>query len=253
MFVKQQVHNSNRMKWFRFIIIGLVAGTLSIFWVFPQPFHIVYAKHFSFHQLSDKIYSSEKLTKKKQRLLQKQYRIASSRISDFWGNKIGKSSVFYCSDVAIYRRLCQSPKGSGCSVITPFGSWIILNYNGMSEDVIAHEMCHDELSSRMGWWKSKTQLPKWLDEGLALQLDHRFVSSTDSIQRYIDYKAELQQFSMGDQLEIPLDNLQTEEEFFGGDPVYTQLAYLISATEVARLISVKGKNELIQKSIDGKF
>ncbi|MFT6480445.1 MAG: hypothetical protein ACJAVP_003607 [Spirosomataceae bacterium] len=58
---------------------------------------------------------------------------------------------------------------------------------------------------------------------------------------------------MGNQVNIPLENLQTDDEFFGGDAFYTQLAYLISATEVARLISIKGKDELIQESIDGKL
>lgn len=241
------------MKWLRFIIIGLIVGALSVFWVFPQSFHIVYAKNFTFRKVSPRIYSSEKLPEKQQQLLQKQHAIAASRIIDFWGSKKGEASVFYCGDIAVYQRLCQSPKGSGCSVITPFGSWIILNYNGMSEDVIAHEMCHDELSSRMGWWKSKTQLPKWLDEGLALQLDHRFVSSTDSIQRYIDYKAELQDFSMGNQVIIPLKNLQTEEGFFGGDAVYTQLAYLISATKVAKMISLKGKETVLRNTVNGDY
>lgn len=239
------------MKWFRAILIGITICVLSLFWVFPQPFHIAYAKYFAFIKVSTNLYSSRELSEKKTQQLEKYRTLASERINDFWGSKKGKAAIFYCSEITVYQRLCQSPKGSGCSVITPFGSWIILNYSGMNEDVIAHEMCHDELASRMGWWQSKTQLPKWLDEGLALQLDHRFVSSTDSIQRYIDYKAELQDFSMGNQVDIPLENLKTEKQFFGGDAVYTQLAYLISATEVAKLISVNGRKNIIQKTVNG--
>jgi hypothetical protein len=111
-------------------------------------------------------------------------------------------------------------------------------------------MCHDELATRAGWWTSRTKIAKWEDEGLALQLDDRFVSATDSIQRYIDYKAELQRFSMNNQISIPLENLQTEKQFFGGDAVYTQLAYLIAATEVARLISLKGRQNVIDQTIN---
>ena len=252
MFVEQLGHNSDSMRWFRFIIIGLIVGVISIFWLFPQPFHILYAKYFTFQKVSEQLYSSNELSKKSKQQLEEQYREAAERINHFWGSKKGKAAVFYCDEIRTYQRLCQSPKGSGCSVITPFGSWIILNYGGMNEDVIAHEMSHDELSTRMGWWRSKTQLPKWLDEGLALQLDHRFVSATDSIQRYIDYKAELQDFSMRNQVTIPLENLKTEKQFFGGDAVFTQLAYLVSATEVAKLISINGRKSVIQKTLNGK-
>jgi hypothetical protein len=59
----------------------------------------------------------------------------------------------------------------------------------MSEDVIAHEMCTTVVKQDGVGGKSKTQLPKWLDEGLALQLDHRFVHRQYST--CIDYKAEL--------------------------------------------------------------
>ena len=241
------------MKLFRITWMVLLIGLLGMFWVFPQPFLIAHAKYFTFQKHTDKLYSSVPLSAQKKRLLDKYYQKASSRISRFWGDKQGTASVFYCDQTDTYNQLCQSPKGSGCSIITPFGSWIVLNPNGMNTDVIAHEMCHDELASRMGWWKTKTQLPKWLDEGLALQLDHRFVSSTDSIQRFFDYKTELRRFSMNNQVSIPLENLQTEEDFFGGDAVYTQLAYLTSATEVAKMISVSGRESVVQKTLNGDY
>ncbi len=235
------------MKWFRIAIISLFLGVLGVFWVFPQPFHIAYAKYITFHRYSDSLYASVSLSVADQTLLRENYLVASKRISEFWGKKKGKAAVFYCNDATVYRRFCRSQKGSGCSIITPFGSWIILNTGGMNQDVLAHEMCHDELATRAGWWASRTKIPKWKDEGLALQLDDRFVTASDSIQRYINYKAELQRFSMNNQVTIPLEHLQTEKQFFGGDPVYTQLAYLISATEIARLISLKGRKQTIEE------
>lgn len=240
------------MKWFRVSFILGLTVLFSVFWIFPQSFHIIYAKHFLFKKINKSIYSTPGLTTKEQQQLIRQYDIASERIHKFWNYKMGSAPIFYCDNEADYQRLCQSPKGSGCSVITPFGAWIILNYNGMDEDVIAHEMCHDELAARVGWWMSRTKIPKWKDEGLALQLDNRFVTTSDSIQRYVKYKAELQRFSMNNQVSIPLEKLQTEKQFFGGDPVYTQLAYLTSATEVARLISIKGKQEVLNEFLTAK-
>lgn len=240
------------MKWFRVSFILGLCVLFSVFWIFPQSFHIVYAKHFLFKKITENIYSTPGLTIKEQKQLMRQYEVAADRIQKFWNFKIGSAPIFYCQHEAVYQRLCQSPKGSGCSVITPFGSWIILNYNGMDEDVIAHEMCHDELAARVGWWVSRTKISKWKDEGLALQLDNRFVTTSDSIQRYINYKAELKRFSMNNEVAIPLAKLQTEKQFFGGDPVYTQLAYLTSATEVARLISIKGRQKVLDDFLSEK-
>lgn len=240
------------MKWLRFTLIGCFFALLSTFWLFPQAFHIVYAKNFIFKPVSAGLYSSVKLSSKQSLLIKEQREVAGERIENFWGSKQGNAAIFYCDDVEIYQRLCHSSKGSGCSVITPFGSWIILNYSGMSEDVIAHEMCHDELSARIGWWRSRTSVPKWLDEGLALQLDNRFVSSSDSIQRYIDYKAELQSYSMGNQVTIPLEKLETDKQFFGNDAAFTQLAYLTSAVHVAKMISVKGRKKVLDEVLQEK-
>lgn len=240
------------MRWFRFILIGCFFALLGAFWLFPQAFHIVYAQKFVFKPVSTGLYASGKLSKEQSDLLLTYRKSATDRIKDFWGKKQGQAAVFYCDAAEIYERLCHSSKGSGCSVITPFGSWIILNYNGMSEDVIAHEMCHDELSARIGWWRSRTSVPKWLDEGLALQLDNRFVNSSDSIQRYIDYKAELQKFSLGNQVKIPLKNLETDKQFFGNDAVFTQLAYLTSATQVAKMISVHGRKKVLNDVLENE-
>ncbi|WP_332368176.1 hypothetical protein [Spirosoma telluris] len=49
----------------------------------------------------------------------------------------------------------------------PWGaSYLILGPDGNNTDVIAHELCHDELFARLGWWRVKRQIPQWFNEGL---------------------------------------------------------------------------------------
>jgi hypothetical protein len=115
-------------------------------------------------------------------------------------------------------------------------------------------MCHDELMTKLGWWKTKKEIPAWFDEGLALMLDYRFVSSQDSIQRYIDYQTELRYLSPKS---VSLDKLNTQKGFFGQGEYFTKIAYFTSAAEISRKISLKGKRgifEIIDKTQkDGKF
>lgn len=239
------------MKQLRIISGLIIISLLSFFWIFPQVFRILYAKYVEFELLETGTYSSVKLTETTVKELLRFREMATQQVVDFWGDRKGNADVFYCDTPEVYNQLCQSPKGSGCSVITPFGSWIILNFSGMNEGVIAHEMCHDELATRLGWWKSKVKVPKWLDEGIALQVDNRFVMSADSIQRYIDYKSQLERYAFVNPMVLKLTDLQTEKQFFGGDGTHTQLAYLTAATQVAKLISIHGKQNVLNRLIDG--
>ena len=85
-------------------------------------------------------------------------------------------------------------------------------------------------------------------------LDYRFVSTQDSIQRYIDYRTELRYLSSGP---ISLNKLNTQKDFFGQGELFTKIAYFTSAVEVSHRISLKGKKEIFRiinkTEKDGKF
>jgi hypothetical protein len=50
---------------------------------------------------------------------------------------------------------------------------VFIGPNGQNVDVVAHELMHVELWDRVGVWKRATTIPTWLDEGVAMQVDHR--------------------------------------------------------------------------------
>ena len=57
----------------------------------------------------------------------------------------------------------------------------VIGPKGQNVDVIAHEIAHAEIRTRVGLLARDFRLPTWFDEGLAMQLDHRepFASMAD--------------------------------------------------------------------------
>lgn len=229
------------MKYFKYCVL-LIIGVLLIFtWTFPQFFRCLFVAYDDFDEIKPMVFVEKTISKKQKDTLIKDVALAKKRIVGFWGKQEGVAKIIFCKNAETYKKYCQSSEGAGCSIGTPLGSWIILNTDGFNVDVIAHEMCHDELMTRLGWWKTKKEIPTWFDEGLALMLDQRFVASQDSIQRYIDYRSELNYLSSRP---IPLDELTTQKAFFGQNQLFTKIAYFSSAVEVSKKISVKGKKEV---------
>lgn len=181
---------------------------------------------------------------------------AEARIRGFWGKRTGTPTIIVCHTTDQYHRYCHSDEGAGCSIGTPWGaSYIVLNLDGLNTDVIAHEMCHDELFTRLGWWITTRQIPQWFNEGLALMVDYRFVAQTDSIQRYLDYKDEYMFRSNGGQIALDLDEIASTRGFFGGDDRHVMLAYMSAGMEVARWLAHIDKRQvpiIIEKVKNGE-
>ena len=242
------------MKYFKYCIVLIISIVLIFTWTFPQFFRCLFIAYDDFDETKPMIFVEKTISKKQKDTLIKDIELAKKRIVGFWGKQEGVAKIIFCKNAETYKKYCQSSEGAGCSIGTPLGSWIILNTGGLNTDVIAHEMCHDELMTRLGWWKTKKHIPTWFDEGLALMLDQRFVSSQDSIQRYIDYRAELNYLTLQP---IPLEELTTQKDFFGQGELFTKIAYFTSAVEVSRKISQKGKKEIFRiidkTKNEGKF
>jgi hypothetical protein len=200
-------------------------------------------KYDDFVALQPNVFAATTSTLKQQDSLKKYIKIAKKRVEDFWGSQKGEATIIFCANPEEYQKYCRTSDGAGCTIGTPLGSWIVLNKDGLNPDVIAHEMSHNELMTRLGWWKTRTKIPTWFDEGVALMLDYRFVEAQDSIQRYKAYRDEL--FFLAKK-SPSLEELSTEKEFFGHGEFYTKLAYYTAASVVSRKIAYGGKQAIHQ-------
>jgi hypothetical protein len=63
--------------------------------------------------------------------------------------------------------------GTGSTSFIPGGACVLIGPAGRNVDVVAHELMHAEILDRAGYWARLWQLPVWLDEGLAMQVDRR--------------------------------------------------------------------------------
>ncbi len=178
---------------------------------------------------------------------------STGRLHAFWkvpeGKPLaGKAGIIFCTDPETFNRYCgrAAESSAGCSLGAPWGeSWLILGPDGNNVDVIAHERCHDELLGRLGWWTVRQEIPQWFNEGLALMVDYRFSPATrNHRERYSRLHDEWLFRGQSGQESVDLQELGTMQDFFSGSPYHVLMAYLASATEVARWLAVSGPDGL---------
>ncbi|GAB3313714.1 hypothetical protein GCM10027299_00970 [Larkinella ripae] len=240
------------MRWLVRVFVFLLIVPLAYFATFPQIFRCQWIGHSSeFQRLTPAIWV-DKTTPDRQRVyLIFEINEARKRLKDLWGHSVqSHATIIFCQTPEQYKRYCQDGEGAGCSLGTPWGdSWIIINPYGRNPDVLAHEMCHDELFMRLGWLKTQRQIPQWFNEGLALMIDQRFSGSTDSLRRYDEFQDHWQQQSHGQQMVLELKELESLGGFFSGSSDRVMLAYMTAGREVSRWLSVVGRSGL-RKLVD---
>ncbi len=244
-------------RYFLWIPVVSFALVASYFVLFPHVFRCLFIRYSDFRPAAQQLYVSPDVSPKLQVHTEDLIIKAQKRIQRFWGSRVGKPTIILCQRTNQYSQYCNSSEGAGCSIGTPWGtSYIVLNLDGLNIDVIAHEMCHDELFTRLGWWKTTRQIPQWFNEGMALMVDYRFVPETDSMQRYIDYRDEYLYLSRGGQIALNLDEIASMRGFFNGREGHVMLAYMTSGMEVARWLSLVGEKQipyLVQQVAEGKL
>jgi hypothetical protein len=235
----------------RWLGMGLMALLAGYFIIYPHIFHCQTIRFSDFERINAKLYVSPEITPAQRQQMYRNIGRARRRVAQFWGTSVGDATFILCSSPAQYQKYCHSREGAGCSLGTPWGdSYIILNPFGLNEDVVSHEMCHDELFTRLGWWTTTTEVPQWFNEGLALMLDRRFVGTSDPMQRYLDYMDEWLYLTHGAQEILELEQIRTVRGFFGGNQRHVMLAYMTAGMEVSRwmlLVGTSGVTELTNR------
>ncbi|GAB3885456.1 hypothetical protein [Spirosoma agri] len=229
------------------LLIALPVGFLLLYPQLVRCLRVDQSADFQVLTGMNEVYISQTATPKQRGQLRHHVRTATDRIRRFWGDRRGHAILIYCPLQADYEHYCLGGEGAGCSLGTPWGaSYLVLGPEGNNTDVIAHELCHDELFSRLGWWTVKRQIPQWFNEGLALMVDYRFsspavwerptkASRADSL---FDSEPVL---SFPRQPMLTLSDLETTRDFFGGSYSHVMQAYQTSADEVARWLSIVGQ------------
>lgn len=225
----------------KYLMVGLLLSFISYYVLYSHIFYCQTIGFSTFEKVNKKLYVSPGIAPGHREQMYATILRARQRVAAFWGTATGEATIILCSSPEEYQKYCHSSEGAGCSLGTPWGdSYIILNPFGLNEDVISHEMCHDELFTRLGWWKTTRQIPQWFNEGLALMLDRRFVVETDSLQRYQSYHDEWMYLTHGAQEVLELEQLASMKGFFGGNQRHVMLAYMTAGMEVSYWLMLTG-------------
>jgi hypothetical protein len=231
-----------------FLFVGLPIGFLLLYPQLLRCIRVGSSADFRLLKGTQDVYVSRLATSRQLTRLDQHRRTAIDRIRKFWGSRRGKATLIYCPEQTDYEQYCAGGEGAGCSVGTPWGtSYLILGPEGNNTDVIAHELCHDELFARLGWWRVKRQIPQWFNEGLALMVDYRFSNPSvweqpDTLDQSLHAEKVMIPFPQRPMLKLA--ELESTRDFFGGDYTHTMLAYQTAADELARWLSVVGPKSL---------
>ena len=238
----------------RYVLPFLIALPIGFLILYPQVVRCIGVTYSDdFRALPDSgqdgmVYVSQAARATQQIQLRTHVQTARARIRRFWGDRRGRAVLIYCPQQADYEQYCVGGEGAGCSLGTPWGaSYLILGPDGNNADVIAHELCHDELFARLGWWRVKRQIPQWFNEGLALMVDYRFsnpavwdrADSTQTKTSAVEDDDDLMPFARRPMLK--LSDLETTRDFFVGDYGHVMLAYQTAADEVSRWLATVGR------------
>lgn len=161
---------------------------------------------------------------------------ARSRVLGFWGS-IESSPAVIISDNAGTLAKLGGDHDTATAIIFKAYSYIAVSDEYLNVDVLAHEMTHAELHTRL--YKGKlpqTLIPTWFDEGVATQNDYR--------EQYSDEMWRIRTENGSDI--IALDKMDTPSEFYAGTADDRRFRYLISRHEVKEWINRNGTDALIR-------
>ena len=148
---------------------------------------------------------------------------AEKRDSEFLGVLKCKPSFIYCDNEVDYAKYGNGAGSPACTH-TKLGAYIVLSKEGLSVEVIAHEIIHAELYQRLGFFRYQFAIPVWFNEGLAMQTDLRADFSEDSLKKYSDNFKNLPE----------LKKMRTAKQFYSGDVATTRLNFAAARYEIKR-------------------
>ncbi len=229
------------------LLLASFAGMLAITYllVFPQVIRCYTIDLADFSKHKRHVYISANTGPEEQETLFSLLQDARQRLSVFWGKGQSEPTIIFCHTEELYKKY-GSVSGSPANYFgTPLGTYVVIGPQGLNIDVISHEMCHAELTQRIGWLTMSREIPQWFNEGVALMVDYRYPGAGMD-NTYENYQRKWQQTSLQGQINIPLQDLQEVEMFYKGDMLWVNLAYLRSGLEVSRWLAKVKQQGLLQ-------
>jgi len=185
----------------------------------PQPVHAMMVGFSSMEEHEEQVYIEPDIPENIENMILNDLEQSKERISGIFDGVHATPTILFVQSPHALEKYAQKNR-TGQTYYTYWGNYIVIGPDGFNEDVVAHELMHSELRTRL---KNKDKVPVWFDEGLATIVDHRYMSNEN----------------------IRLDNINdlcSRDTFY--EPSQVKENYEIAHSEVARWFGVVGKSGL---------
>lgn len=161
---------------------------------------------------------------------------AKERIVKFFGDINSDPLIIICDDEKTIAKL-GGDHDTITAVIFKVYSYIVVSSEFLNVDVMAHEMTHAEVHSRVfkGKLRNQSLIPTWFDEGLALQNDYRETYNEDAWKEATDEGKNV----------VDLVDIDTAEKFYAGETEERRYRYIVSKHELNEWIERNSRNALL--------
>ena len=165
---------NKKIKIARYILPGLILLFLLMAYSgFSYLFNCFVIDFSGFQTNDSKVYFSPSIGKSLQDSLLELVLEAKARNQSFWGTEPSDYKIIFCATDKEIKKYAGNEKHKTATLSNPFTSFIILGKPGYDINIIAHELSHTVLISKIGYRKKVRTIPTWFDEGIALQVDER--------------------------------------------------------------------------------
>lgn len=221
-----------------FIIIPIAA--FAHFLIFPQQTRSILIDYSNFKK-DGRLYFNPNTSQSKIDTIKSLMQQASLRVAAFWGEKTCNPKFIYCDNAADFKKY-GSPYSAPALTHLKLGSYIVISNGGVNLDIIAHEMSHAEFYERIGFYNWSFKIPRWFDEGLAMQNDYRNYYSEDTLKARSDNYRKLPN----------VKNFKTDGQFYEGTGEQVMLNFMTARHEIKNWYSKKKLEKLIENLNSGK-
>lgn len=216
------------------VIIILIMAASIIFFQFTSIGYRMTVPYRNFTELQNNVYVANDYTGDVHELISILDE-ATVRVSDFWGSLESSPIIIICDDAKTLKKL-GGDHDTATVIFFKAYSYISISREYLNVDIVAHEMTHAELHTRLYYGKLPQKLvPTWFDEGVATQNDYRS-----------KYNDEAWKEATNNGLDkIDLSLIDTASEFNSGEASNRVYRYIISRHEVKEWIEGNGIDGLI--------
>ena len=172
-------HKKIISRTFLIFIIVIPISAFAHFILFPQQTHSLLIDFYNFNK-DNRLYFNKSTSQNKVETVKSIIELASKRVAAFWGQKTCNPKYIYCDNEEDFKKF-GSPYPVPALTHMKLGSYIVISNQGVDPDIIAHEISHAEFYERIGFYNWSFKIPRWFDEGLAMQNDNRNYYSEDTL------------------------------------------------------------------------